>query len=118
MFCVCTIPALVDVTETVYVPAGVEVAVAIVIVDIPDELGTEAGLNEAVAPAGSPLALKVTVPMKLLEGETVRLYAADWPAMVVADEVTPTWNVGELRTMNPIGNVVELVPSDPMMLSV
>ena len=77
VFCVCAIPELVDVTDTAYVPAGVEAEVAIVIVDVPDELGTEAGLNDAVAPVGSPPALKVTVPMKLLEGDTVRLYAAD-----------------------------------------
>ena len=37
---------------------------------------TEAGLNEAVTPAGSPVTLKATVPEKPLTGRTVTLEVA------------------------------------------
>jgi hypothetical protein len=44
--------------------------VVTVIVDEPDVV-TDAGLKLAVAPDGSPLALKVTVPVKPPDGVTV-----------------------------------------------
>jgi hypothetical protein len=46
------------------------VVVATVIVEEP-EVATEAGEKLAVAPAGKPLALNVTVPVKLPDGVTV-----------------------------------------------
>ena len=45
-------------------------AVVTVMVDEP-EVVTEAGLKLALAPAGNPLALKVTVPVKPPDGVTV-----------------------------------------------
>src|SRR5438477_9928605 len=55
--CVALVP--VPVMVTVYVPGGVVPAVAIVIVELLPA-ATAVGLNDAVAPAGRPLALKVT----------------------------------------------------------
>ena len=52
------------------VPVGVELLVATVIVEEPDVV-TDAGLKLALAPAGNPLALKVTVPVKPPDGLTV-----------------------------------------------
>jgi hypothetical protein len=53
-------------------PRGVLLVVAIVKVVLP-EVGTEAGKKEAVAPAGKPLAVKLTVPPKPPVGLTVTL---------------------------------------------
>ena len=61
---------LVPVMVRVLVPAGVELAVAMVNVDEPREL-TEAGTKVAEAPAGSPLAVKATLPLKPLMFPTV-----------------------------------------------
>jgi hypothetical protein len=51
-------------------PVGVEVDVVTVMVELPDVV-TEAGLKEAAAPEGRPLALKLTVPVKPPLGVTV-----------------------------------------------
>jgi len=53
-----------------YVPVGVVALVVTVMVDEP-EVVTDAGLKLALAPAGSPLELKVTVPVKPPDGVTV-----------------------------------------------
>lgn len=53
-----------------YVPAGVEADVDTVIVVDP-EATTEAGLKDAEAPAGRPVTLKATVPVKPDAGVTV-----------------------------------------------
>ena len=53
-----------------YVPVGVVLLVVTAIVDEPDVV-TDAGLKLALAPDGSPLALKVTVPVKPPDGVTV-----------------------------------------------
>ena len=53
----------------VKLPVGVVVLVTTVIVDDPDAV-TDAGLKLAVAPAGRPLTLKVTVPLKPPDGLT------------------------------------------------
>jgi hypothetical protein len=50
-------------------PVGVELEVLTVRVDDP-EPETEAGLTLAVAPAGNPDTLKLTVPLYPLEGVT------------------------------------------------
>jgi hypothetical protein len=55
--CVALVP--VPVTVTVYVPGGVVPAVVIVIVELLPAV-TAVGLNDAVAPAGRPLALRLT----------------------------------------------------------
>ena len=52
------------------VPVGVELLVATVIVEEPDVV-TDVRLKLALAPAGNPLALKVTVPVKPPDGLTV-----------------------------------------------
>ena len=53
-----------------YVPVGVVALVVTVMVDEPDVV-TDVGLKLALAPAGNPLALKVTVPVKPPDGVTV-----------------------------------------------
>ena len=53
-----------------YVPVGVVALVVTVMVDEP-EVVTDAGLKLALAPAGNPLALKLTVPVKPPDGVTV-----------------------------------------------
>ena len=52
------------------VPAAIFAAVATVIVELPDPL-IDAGLNDAVAPEGRPLALRFTMPLKPLTAEVV-----------------------------------------------
>jgi hypothetical protein len=66
----------------VNVPVGVFEAVATVRVEFPDAV-TEAGLYDAVAPAGSPLALNATVPVKPLVGVTVTVYVVLAPCVTV-----------------------------------
>jgi hypothetical protein len=56
----------------VELPTGVLVLVVTVIVDDPVPV-TVVGLKVAVAPVGSPLALKVTTPLKPPDGVTVAL---------------------------------------------
>ena len=56
---------LVPVMVIVDVPVGVVLAVVIVKVEEPEPV-TDAGLKLAVAPVGSPLAEKLTVPAKAL----------------------------------------------------
>jgi len=63
---------LVPVIVSVYVPTGVEAAVVTFMVLLPEPM-TEVGLNEALAPVGRPLALKVTVPLKPPDAVTVAL---------------------------------------------
>ena len=58
----CTRLPLVPVMVKVYVPAGVDVLVVTDMVEEP-EPATEAGLKLALAPAGKPLALKLTLPV-------------------------------------------------------
>ena len=54
---------LVPVMVSVELPTGVLAVVLIVRVELAP-VATEEGLNEAVAPAGSPLALRLTEPLK------------------------------------------------------
>lgn len=61
---------LVPVIVSGKVPVGVEVLVVTVIVEEP-EPATEGGLKLALAPAGNPLALRVTVPVNPPEAVTV-----------------------------------------------
>jgi len=59
-FTLCVVEVPVPTTFKVYVPTGVEVPTATFIVEPPPAL-TEAGVNEAVAPAGRPLTENATV---------------------------------------------------------
>jgi len=56
-------PDVEPVTVSGYDPTGVEVVVATVIVELPDP-ATEVGEKPAVAPDGSPLAVKLTLELK------------------------------------------------------
>src|SRR5215472_5400576 len=58
----------------VEVPAGVP-AVVIVKVDVPEPV-TDTGLNDAEAPAGNPLAVKLTAPVKPFSAPTFTEYVA------------------------------------------
>ncbi len=49
---------------------GVELAVETISVEVPDPV-TEAGLNVAIAPAGTPLTLSATLPPKPFTALTV-----------------------------------------------
>ncbi len=66
----CTRLPLVPVIVKVNVPDGVDVLVVTDMVEEP-EPATEAGLKLALAPAGKPLALKLTVPVKPPDPVTV-----------------------------------------------
>ena len=68
---VCVRLPLVPVIVTVYVPVSVLVPVVTVIVLLPEPPLTGLGLNVALAPKGSPLALKVTLAAKPLSAVTV-----------------------------------------------
>jgi len=61
--------------------------VVLVVTDIVDEPdpATEAGLQLALAPAGSPLALKLTLPLNPPEPVTVAVYDVPLPAVTGAD---------------------------------
>jgi len=65
-----TIVPFVPVIVMVELPAGVDVDVVTVMVEEP-EVVIEGGLKLAVAPAGSPLALKVTDPVNPFTALTV-----------------------------------------------
>ena len=67
---VCVRAPLLPLIVNVYVPAGVVVLVATVMEEEPEPI-TDGGLKLAVAPAGNPLALNVTIPVKPPEGVTV-----------------------------------------------
>src|SRR6185369_14520872 len=71
----CDVLPLVPVAVIVYVPAGVEVDVAMVKVDEPGAV-TEPALKLAVAPAGNPPAFNETVPLKPLILPTLTVYEA------------------------------------------
>lgn len=74
---------LVPVIVTVAVPT-VAVFVAVNVRVLPAEPVTDAGLNEAVTPAGSPLTERATVPVKPLIAETVTLSVVEVPCSTEA----------------------------------
>jgi hypothetical protein len=63
---------LVPVIVSGYEPAGVEALVGTLSVVEPEVVKLE-GLNDALAPAGSPVTLKLTVPLNPLPGVSVTL---------------------------------------------
>jgi hypothetical protein len=107
------------VTVTVYVPAGVELAVAIVSVD-DDPDATDAGENDAVAPAGSPLALNDTDSdePEVTAVDTVEL--VPFPAVTLAEpglsEIEKSLAV-VLRTVNVNVVVCVAVVPTPVMVT-
>jgi len=67
---VCVRLPLVPVIVREKVPATVEAEVEMLKVELPEPV-TEVGLKAPEAPAGSPLTVKVTLPLKLLTGLTL-----------------------------------------------
>ena len=71
-FAECVSEPFVPVMVTVELPKGVVALVVIVIVEVvPGAI--EAGLNETVAPAGSPLTVRLTAPLKPFRAPTPTL---------------------------------------------
>ena len=65
-------------------------AVVTVIVDVP-EPDTDAGLNDALAPAGSPLTLRATLPVNPFTPVTIAVYGVLPPWVTASDDgVTAT----------------------------
>jgi hypothetical protein len=56
------------------------------LIDVEPAPVTDGGVNVAVAPAGSPVTLKSTVPVKPDAGVTVAVYVVPWPATTVCDD--------------------------------
>src|SRR3982751_2622565 len=81
----CTNVPLVPVMVSVYVPAVVLVALVTVNVEVP-EVVMEAGLKLPLAPAGNPLTLRPTLPLKPLSALTVAVYVVPLPAVTVRDD--------------------------------
>ena len=71
-------------TLNVYVPTGVFFDVETVMVEDPEPT-TVLGLNVAVAFAGNPLALNVTVPLKPFTDVTFAVYVVLAPFLTVCD---------------------------------
>ena len=63
---------------------GVAELVVIVSAELLDPV-MDVGLNEALAPPGSPLALKLTVPAKPFRAETLTVYKALPPGLTVCE---------------------------------
>lgn len=108
---------LVPVTVTVAVPT-VAVAEAVNVSVLPADPVTEVGLKAAVTPAGRPLALKVTVPVKPLKGDTVTLLVAVVPCMTVvpvAEMLKPgavdVGTVGKAFCTSMANSVIQKVPA-------
>jgi len=104
-----------------YVPGGVAPEVEIVRVDDPDppEM-TLPGEKLAVAPAGTPLTLKVTFPVKPLKGEMVTVYCAAPPAVTdcVVGAIEPTKSPVEVFTNRGIVVLFPSLPLTPAMVRV
>lgn len=83
----------VPITEKCEVAIGVAAVVAIVSVDVPDV--SEAGLNEQLAPAGKPLQVRATAPLKPLVGETVMVEVPDCPGPTTVAGLPPTEKSGD-----------------------
>src|SRR5215813_8879250 len=69
----------------VYVPCGVEVEVLTLSVELPEPPTMEAGVKLALAPAGKPLTLRLTVSVNPPIGVTVVVYEVPLPACTVCD---------------------------------
>jgi hypothetical protein len=78
----CAAPAAVASTVSEYCPGGVEVDVLTLKFDMPDGV-VVVGLNAALAPAGSPLTLKLTWPPKPARGATVTVKDVDAPGITL-----------------------------------
>jgi len=75
---VCDRLPLVPWIVNVNVPRGVLDLVETVIVELPEPV-MDAGLNDAVARDGKPLALRLTLPLNPLTDDTVTVYVVEFP---------------------------------------
>ena len=90
---VCTVLPAVPATVIAYEPIAVVVATAMVIVELPEPgAAIDAGLNETVAPGGSPDALKAIAELKPMETAVVIMVV---PLVPWATEI----EVGEAETV-------------------
>lgn len=103
---------------SVEVAAGVLLEVVIVNVDVaaPELMTIGLGLKLPLAPAGNPLTLGVTLPVKPFTGVTVRVYVVVPPATIVREAgLTATWKSFTLRIAVVVRDCPPLLPE---MLSV
>jgi hypothetical protein len=80
-----TVLPLVPVIVMLKVPVGVVLPIVTVMVEEPEPV-TEVGLKLALAPAGSPLVLNVTVPLNPLTDPTVAAYVVLLPCTTVRED--------------------------------
>lgn len=80
---VCVVVPLVPVIVNGKVPVGVVLVVVTVSVELPEVSGV--GLNVPVAPAGSPLTVRSTDPVKPPVGVTVAVYVVLLPCVTDCD---------------------------------
>ena len=95
---VCVTDAPVPIMVSVYVPGTVAIVVATVIVELPDVV-TEAGLKDAVTPAGKPLAENVTAPVNPFDGVIVTVYS-------LFDPLRTVWLAGEATRVKLCAGIV------------
>jgi hypothetical protein len=106
------VPLLVPTIVNGYVPPASEPFVATVSVESPDFV-IELGLKVGVAPAGSPVAVRLTVPEKPFCAPTDTEYWALPPAVTVCDDedVSPTVKSGWATVLPPNATSPFGVPS-------
>ena len=104
----------------VYVPCGVEVEVLTLRVEVPEPPTIEAGVKAALAPAGKPLTLRLTVSVNPPLGVTVAVYEVPLPACTVCDAgdavMLKSPAIGAFTTSETEAVWVS-VPSVPLMVS-
>src|SRR6266568_1056502 len=108
---------LVPVMVRVEVPDA-ELLVLMFSVELPEPL-TEVGFNVAVTPAGAPLTLNPTVPLKPFSALTVAVVLVELPAATVSEldaifRVKSGWALTDSITVA----VCEVLPLVPVMVSV
>jgi len=113
---VCTAVPLVPVTVNVEFAPGVVEVVLTVMVEVPAPPVMVAGLNEAVAPAGRPLTVGVTVPVNPFCAVTVTVYVVLPPAVTVC--VVGLTESAKFRTVSVAVAVFDLDPLVPVTVSV
>ena len=79
-----------EVPVTVMFDVAIGVAAVVVMVRVEVPVVTEAGLKLQVAPAGKPLQLSATVPVKPFVGDTVMVDVPDCPGPTTVTAVPPT----------------------------
>jgi hypothetical protein len=106
------VPEEIPVIATLYVPGGVDGAVAIVSVDVAEPFSTgviEVGLKEQEAPVGNPEQVSATAEVKPFSELIVIVDVADWPtstgvglndvAVIEKSGATPVPESGIIRVL-------------------